>query len=192
MKINGIVHVGAHYGEEVAAYVDMGIEKMILFEPLEDNLKVLRSNCPEYAVIFPYALGEHSGVIEMYLSSNNLESSSILKPKEHLTQYPFITFGSTSEVEIRRLDQFEEAIEGCNFLNMDVQGYELSVLKGAGKFLNKLDYIYCEVNRSETYENNALVEEIDSYLSQYGFSRKETDWSGGIWGDALYVSDRIN
>jgi hypothetical protein len=39
------------------------------------------------------------------------------------------------------------------------------------------------------YENNAMVEEIDSFLSEYGFSRVATNWQGNTWGDALYVKD---
>jgi hypothetical protein len=43
------------------------------------------------------------------------------------------------------------------------------------------------VNRDEVYENNAYIEELDEFLSEYEMDRVETDWSGGIWGDALYV-----
>ena len=73
---------------------------------------------------------------------------------------------------------------------MDVQGYELEVLKGAIKTLNQIDYVYCEVNRDEVYENNAYVEEIDEFLAEYGMERMETDWAGDIWGDALYIKTK--
>ena len=53
--------------------------------------------------------------------------------------------------------------------------------------LKNIDYIYCEVNRDEVYENNAFVEELDEFLSQYNMERVETSWDGTIWGDALYV-----
>jgi hypothetical protein len=42
------------------------------------------------------------------------------------------------------------------------------------------------------YENNAFVEQIDEYLSQYNLIRVETDWGGEIWGDALYVKTTLN
>jgi hypothetical protein len=70
---------------------------------------------------------------------------------------------------------------------MDVQGYELEVLKGAKKTLENVDYVYCEVNRDEVYEGNAYVEELDEFLSQYNMERVETSWEGQIWGDALYI-----
>tara|TARA_B100000965_G_scaffold362182_1_gene344050 strand:- start:137 stop:385 length:249 start_codon:yes stop_codon:yes gene_type:complete len=72
-------------------------------------------------------------------------------------------------------------------INMDVQGYELEVLKGATETLKNINYVYCEVNRDEVYENNAYVEEIDEFLAGYGMERVETNWAGDIWGDALYI-----
>ena len=63
----------------------------------------------------------------------------------------------------------------------------MEVLRGGSETLNHVDYVYCEVNRDEVYENNAYVEEIDEFLSAYDMERVETFWQGGIWGDALYV-----
>ena len=56
--------------------------------------------------------------------------------------------------------------------------------------LKQIDYVYCEVNRDEVYENNAYVEEIDKFLSDYNMTRVETDWAGDIWGDALYIRQK--
>ena len=68
--------------------------------------------------------------------------------------------------------------------------YELEVLKGGTRTLEHVHYVYCEVNRDEVYENNAYVEEIDEFLSDYGMERVETDWAGDIWGDALYIKTK--
>ena len=35
MNIKGIVHIGAHYGEEIQSYIDCGIQNVVVFEPLE-------------------------------------------------------------------------------------------------------------------------------------------------------------
>jgi hypothetical protein len=81
-----------------------------------------------------------------------------------------------------------ETYENYNFINLDVQGYEMEVLKGAEKTLENIDYLYCEVNRNEVYEGNAYIEEIDNYLSNYNMRRVETFWwYDGPWGDALYI-----
>ena len=37
LDITGIVHVGAHYGEEIPSYLEQGIKKIVCFEPLIEN-----------------------------------------------------------------------------------------------------------------------------------------------------------
>ena len=122
----------------------------------------------------------------MFVSDNQAQSSSILKPKVHLEIHSHVQFPRIETVRISTLDKFE--IADCNFLNMDVQGYELNVLKGATKTLERIDYVYCEVNKKEVYEKNGLVNEIDDFLSTYGFVRVETgEWVFDAWTDALYI-----
>lgn len=193
MNISGVIHIGAHYGEEIPNYVKVGIKNIILFEPLEENFKVLKKNISPYSNLnikkYQVALGNENTSITMNLSSNNLESSSILKPKQHLNLYPDITFDRTEEVELQKLDDYN--CKNYNFINMDVQGYELEVLKGAKDTLNHIDYVYCEVNRDEIYEGNAYIEDIDKYLSKYNMRRVETSWwYDSDWGDALYIRNK--
>ncbi len=33
VKIGGVLHIGAHFGEENGVYTELGIEKRIFFEP---------------------------------------------------------------------------------------------------------------------------------------------------------------
>lgn len=189
MNISGVIHIGAHYGEEVSNYVNLGIDDIVLFEPLKENFEVLKNNVSELnANITGYcvALGNKNQNVNMFLSSNNLESSSVLKPKIHLNLHPEVVFSGEESVEMKRLDDF--SFENYNFINLDVQGYEMEVLKGAEKTLENIDYLYCEVNRNEVYEGNAYIEEIDNYLSNYNMRRVETFWwYDGPWGDALYI-----
>lgn len=192
MNITGILHVGGHYGEEVREYVNNGIKNIVLFEPISSNFDIMESNISNLnANIRGYqvALGSEEKEVEMYVSSNKGESSSILKPKKHLTQYSHITFEEKEKVEVKTLDSY--SFTDYNFLNMDVQGYELEVLKGASETLKHIDYVYCEVNRDEVYENNAYIEEIDEFLAKYNIKRVEVDWLGLTWGDALYVKEKV-
>ena len=191
MNINGIIHIGAHYGEEVEDYINEGIQNVILFEPLSDNFDILHENSQNLNAnieAYQVALGSEPGEATMYVSDNEKQSSSILKPKVHLSHHPDVKFPSKEEVEVHLLDEYD--CHNYNFLNMDVQGYELEVLKGGAETLKHIDYVYCEVNRDEVYENNAYVEELDEYLANYNMGRVETVWSGGIWGDALYIKQK--
>lgn len=191
MNITGIIHVGAHYGEEIPEYISNGISDIIVFEPLSECFDVLsqkslnlNANIEGHQV----ALGSYKGTALMHLSDNQQQSSSILKPKVHLTHHPHVKFQGNEEVEVNLLDNFDT--KKYNFLNMDVQGYELEVLKGSIETLKHIDYVYCEVNRDEVYEGNAYVEEIDDFLFNYEMKRVETSWIGEIWGDALYIKNK--
>jgi FkbM family methyltransferase len=193
MKISGVIHIGGHYGEEVGSYVEQGINDIVLFEPLKENFEILKKNVSNFDVNIEghrVALGNSNGNITMNLSSNGLESSSILKPKLHLELYPDITFDNTEEVEIKKLDDYNYI--NYNFMNMDVQGYELEVLRGGSNTLQYIDYLYCEVNRNEVYEGNAYIQELDDYLFSYNMKRVETSWwDDGDWGDALYIKEKV-
>ena len=46
---------------------------------------------------------------------------------------------------------------------MDVQGFELEVLKGFGNELNLVKFIFTEVNRDYLYENNVLIYDLDRF-----------------------------
>lgn len=193
MDVKGVVHIGAHYGEELIDYVNRGVQEMVLFEPLSCNWNVLREKSKDINANIQahnVALGSEVGTATMYISSNSAQSSSILKPKQHLELHPDVSFEGSEDVEVDILDNYD--IGNCNMINMDVQGYELEVFKGAKKTLEKIDYIYCEVNRDEVYEGNAMVEELDEFLSDFEFERVETKWPETYytWGDALYIKKK--
>ena len=190
MNIKGIVHIGAHYGEEIQEYVDNGIQKITVFEPLSKNFDVLANRMENVNADIQghqVALGSKKVTAKMFVSSGDGQSSSILKPKQHLELHPDVSFSGTEEVEVYLIDEYD--VGDSNVINIDVQGYELEVFKGGKKTLEKIDYIYCEVNRDEVYEGNAMVEDMDEFLDAYGFERVETKWPETYytWGDALYI-----
>ena len=44
MNIKGIIHIGAHYGEEIVIILMKGIQNVVVFEPLNDNFDILCEN----------------------------------------------------------------------------------------------------------------------------------------------------
>lgn len=188
VKIKGLIHVGAHYGQEYEIYQKLGIANLIFFEPLGQNFEILKTHVGEKAKLFQLALGNENKKVKMYIeSANNGMSSSILKPQKHLEQYPQIVFDQEEIVEMVRLDDFLSEKENYNFLTIDVQGYELEVLKGSCETLTNISGILTEVNRDELYSNCARVEQLDDFLKNFDFYRVETNWEGGTWGDAFYL-----
>lgn len=188
LDIKGVLHIGAHFGQEFEVYEELGIKNTMFFEPLPRTFEVLKKNIGDRAILVNTALGNTIGKIEMNVENNNQgQSSSILEPGIHLKQYPHIRFTEKVEVNITKLDTFIEERASYNMINIDVQGYELEVFKGGSEFLKHIDYVMTEVNRDEVYKGCPRIEELDKFLGEYGFVRVETDWSGITWGDAFYI-----
>ena len=197
VKITGAIHVGAFLGEELSQYRALGLTNTILFEPQKKLFDIVNFKCIVKEKVFNVALGSEEDVVGMFISdreggvSNGAgASSSILAPKKHLTEHPEVTFPSKESINVKRFDKFIEENEidtsEHNFLNIDVQGYELEVLKGMGEELDKIQLIVAEVNRDEMYEGCPMIEEIDSYLQGFGFQRLAVEWQSESWGDAVY------
>ena len=188
MDVKGVLHIGAHYGEEASFYNSNGLKDAIFFEPLSECFKVCKENISKFNYeAVNTALGPESSSVEMYTETRNEgQSSSVLKL--HVNQYPDIVFDGTEKVDMITLDEYMKDRDNLyNLINIDVQGYELEVLRGATKTLQNIDYVYSEVNNQELYENCAMVEDLDYFLDDFGFARAFTHWAGGSWGDALYI-----
>lgn len=189
--ITGILHVGAHYGQEIPDYMKAGVEKVVCFEPCRDafaQLKAAYGHYPKHITLINMGCGVKRETLVMHTSADNQgQSNSLLKPALHTTQYPGIRFTGREKVEIDKLDSIAEShdFSGCNMLVMDVQGYEAHVLRGARETLKHIDYIYTEVNRDELYEGCARVGDLIAYLSD--FEMVMVNWAGGTWGDALFI-----
>ena len=199
LHINGVLHIGAHYGEEIELYKNYLINDIICFEPLPSNFYILENIVGQKAESYNIALGNENKKILMNVeTANNGQSSSILNPKLHIQQYPHITFDKKIEVNMLKLDDFmtfhqangKNKNKSFNFINIDVQGYELEVFKGGKETLKNIDYIISEVNKEYLYEGCCLIQEIDEFLSEYNFSRAETSWDGITWGDAFYIKNK--
>lgn len=187
MKINGVIHIGAHFGEEHTTYKNLQINNIVYFEPVLKTFMKLQENVKD-AQLYNYALGSDNKSIEMYIEEQDLFGcSSILKPSSN---YDNVSFTPNEMVEMRTLDSFN--FTNFNFLNIDVQGYELEVLKGSKNTLKNIDYIICEINKHTPrkkmdYIGASDVNEVTSLLTDYGFTLVEEDWSGVSWGDGFFV-----
>ncbi|CAK9031172.1 DNA polymerase delta catalytic subunit [Durusdinium trenchii] len=115
-----------------------------------------------------------------------------------------------SEMETRRLDDLLGDIpgKGVDYLKIDVQGFELAVLKGAQKALEETLVLHTEVEFVEMYERQPLFAEVDQFLRQNGFvfhrfsslhgrplkplhfaANPLQPISQQLWADAVYVKD---
>jgi FkbM family methyltransferase len=188
----GLVHIGANDGQELDAYVEAGFTSFKMFEPLREpfaRLKARLAKLPEGVTAIPHnvALGASDGEAEMFVADNQAASSSLLAPMQGRKVWRKIRFVGRETVAVRTLDSFLVAGEAFNVMVLDVQGFEIEVLKGGPETLRRMDCIVCELNREKTYEDSAGVGDVDAFLDAAGFRRMETYWVSRYWGDGVYL-----
>jgi FkbM family methyltransferase len=191
IKPNGVLHVGAHRGEEAGEYEKYGWGKVVWVEAQPTLVSALRSALDiEQNLVLEAAVWNESGVELDFNVASNGESSSLLEFGSHADSYPNITFLSRIKVLTKRLDEIIPAERFADFLNLDLQGAELRALQGLGERISEFNWVYSEVNKIEVYRDCALITEIDGYLERMGFVRVSTRWVFGKgWGDALYIRE---
>jgi FkbM family methyltransferase len=197
LKIGGIIHLGAHLGEEAKDYSDIGCEKVIWIEGNPSLIQELKSNVSIY---------DQNSVYNVLISDID-KSKVIFNITEFSQSSSVLDLGITKEIHdtkikerreltARRIDSFfsENNINWhpYNFLNIDLQGYELTALKSMGALLDNIDWIYTEVNSRSLYKNCTLLDELDLFLLKNGFKRVELHMTDWYWGDALYKRESIS
>jgi FkbM family methyltransferase len=118
------------------------------------------------------ALGESSERAVLHLS-RRADSSSLLPITDLQSQlFPRTEEVGTIEIEVVCLAEIIDSasIKSPSLLKIDVQGSELSVLKGAGAVLTCFDYVYVECSRRTLYEGQALEEDVAGYLTAHSFT----------------------
>lgn len=192
MNISGVLVIGAHFFREREMYENKGIRKFILFEPGEKAFNILRhkfGSNPDYE-LFNEACGSGIETKTLYTEeANDGQSNSLLVPDRHLKLHKDILFKGRESVQVVPLDH-KILNKAFNFMSLDVQGYELEVLKGAVETLKKIDYILAEVNQvgASVYKGATNIDELSVFLFKQGFTRvEEPKWIKNSYGDSLWI-----
>lgn len=198
----GVLQVGASYGQEMKWFVDNGIRAGVFIEPLPEPFKVLSQSCLQRAhfVAVNALCAEESGQrVSFHVASNGGMSSSMLKPANHLTEFDFVRFDQTVELVSNRLDHViaflhehghGPACEALDLLYMDTQGAELKVLQGAGAVMERINFVLTEVTRNRMYEGAPDLAELMAHLAPLGFTLNNVNFDRHHHGDALFVRNR--
>ena len=104
--------------------------------------------------------------------SNRHDSSSLLRITDRQTSvFPGTQGAGMESVRMVTLDSAIDldVIHAPALMKIDVQGFELEVLKGAKEALRRCDYVYAEVSFEELYEGQALAPEVIAFLAGEGF-----------------------
>jgi FkbM family methyltransferase len=147
---------------------------IILIDPIrkcsEENLK----NLQELAKVecLRLAVGSSEGSGKMNIASNDGESSSFLNfASAHSSAAPGVVYIDQEEVDISTLDLICENILGRRntLLKIDVQGFEMQVLRGASNLLKQCNVVVIEASLRETYQQGSTIFTVSEVLHSHGF-----------------------
>lgn len=172
-----LLDCGANEGQYVDGLRKAGWNGRIYsFEPLREAYSKLRSKAEGGGGLwqaFPIALGDMNGESAIQIAGNSVSSSLLQFSDVFKSLRPDASPVGTETVHVRRLDDFlqEEnlVIEGSLMLKLDVQGFELAVLRGAEETLKNVSLLQCELALIPSYEGAPTFSEVRDYLFERGF-----------------------
>ena len=194
-----VIHVGAHEGQEVAAYLAAGARSVVLVEANPEHVATLRarfSGTPGVRVVGCAAGAEPgSATLRLHTSrSGDTQSASLLELAE-LGEVGTVHTQGAVEVPVRTLDDIAAGAP-CDLLVVDVQGAELLALRGATDLLMRVKAVVCEIELRPLYVGAPAEAAITELLGAAGLERADalhyelTTATGArrlAWCDALFV-----
>ncbi len=167
------------------------------FEPLEAHRGRFMQNTAALEAVHYHAvaLGEAQSAGTLQVTSFS-DASSLLPLTDEAEKQWHLTTVEEVRVPIMRLDDLvaEGKVSPPDLLKLDVQGYELGVLKGATECLRHARAVLTEVSFREFYKGQCRFEDLTEHLTAQGF-RLHALGHGTLLGrplvqaDALYLRD---
>jgi len=191
LKLNQLLHIGAHRCEEAGFYDRAGVKRVLW---VEANPAIIDEVIEEEAITGHHKLiqGLVSDVggkkVEFHIA-NNGESSSMLHFGTHRSRHKKVLWSGHIHLVTTTVDTICHTHSIIpDVLCMDIQGAELLALKGATAQLTgpTLRHIYLEVNFEHLYRGCPLMDELTDFLAPHGFKQVSVFRTKHGWGDALY------
>jgi len=174
--IRSVIDCGANCGQYVEHLRRLGwCGQVVSFEPLSNEYATLEGKAKgvEGWRTFRHALGAVRGEAEIHVAGNSVSSSLRGFSESFTTIVPGAAPVRSERIQVRRLDETigEEGLvfDGPILLKLDVQGFEIEVLEGAGGFLDQVRLVQTEMALVPSYEEAPDFNEVKSFLHERGF-----------------------
>ena len=173
--VDTIIDVGANSGQFTKASNHFFPTATIYsFEPLRDLYEKNKKSFHKVKEIQVYnlAFGNEEGHINFYQNGYGHISSALEISKENVF-YPKDSIIKI-EVPITKIDLFfrDKKLTNKTILKIDVQGFELEVLKGSIETLKNINFIIIEANLQKLYNNQPTFSMVHDFLIQNDFDLK--------------------
>ena len=168
-----VLDIGSNKGQFILLIEKIFKNKIFYsFEPINEILEKQKRFFKNKKNLFFYNLGigEKSEKKKFYIT-NRRDSSSFLKVEHKIKGNKDYQIKEEREISIKSLDEIfnQKILQEPILMKIDVQGFELEVLKGSSNILKKIKYIIIEVSNDEIYSKQPLSNEIIEYLDLKNF-----------------------
>lgn len=169
-----IVDIGANRGQfALVARRRWPAARLISFEPLSGPAALFRRvfDRENDVALHEAAVGPDDGSATMHVSRRDDSSSLLAITSLQDAIFPGTDEVGTVHVRVAPLAVFlnEAEIRQPALLKIDVQGFELEVLRSCEPLLDAFDRVYCECSFVELYEGQGLAAEAIAWLAVRGF-----------------------
>lgn len=168
------------------------------FEPLRAHHETFTQNTRGVPGVHLHrlALGDTAGASPLHVTSFSDASSLLSLSAAGETQW-HIHEVTQERVPVERLATWQQhgGHPLPSVIKLDVQGFELTVLRGAGQCLHHASAVLAEVSVRELYEGQCLFHEVAGFLAERGFTLYALG-NGTALGrplvqaDALFIANR--
>lgn len=171
-----ILDVGAHSTEWIRnTIIHFPNSKAFLIEPLEEMEVHLKKFCEDFPGSKYFLNGAGEREETLFLTLNDvLEGANFLISENKNLQLK----NEQREVKVITIDSLIEKgdIEIPELVKLDVQGFELNVLKGANKLFGETEVFILEVSLFEFMKGIPTFSEVISFMAERGY--EVYDFSG--------------
>lgn len=160
-KMKTVIDVGAWCGTWAKA-IEPFAKKVIAFEPDKTHFECLQRNCTINCTPRMEAVG--SQLQEVSLTEDNFTQAKRVNEKGN----------------IRMITLDHMAYEDVDMIKIDVEGYELEVLKGATKTLESVKYLMIELNNNTKKYGSSNVM-VEKFIGDLGFKVLMEHWPDKVF-----------
>ncbi len=169
-----VFDVGANVGDWSAEVLKVNNRAQIhAFEPQPALISAIRANCPQIH-INNVAVGEAPGALDLYDYANHAGSQHASLVRGVIDQIHGGTI-RTTKVPLVTIDDYcrDNKIEFIKFLKIDVEGFELPVLRGAKRIISerRIHGIQFEFNEMNVLGRNFAQDFMEFFQPGYSVYR---------------------
>jgi FkbM family methyltransferase len=180
LKVRTIIDAGANIGQSVGKFRRaFPSADIYAFEPVSSVFQRLLENTRglEHVHLFPIALGSVAGKASIHLRAHDT-THTLVEVDDAL---------SLESVDVETVDRVcqAQALSRIDLLKIDVEGFDLEVLKGAENMLrtSAVRFVLVECGFDPADERHVLFDSIRDYLQPFGYRLfgiydQQLEWNG--------------